>query len=148
MTRTQTATFIGHRDCTALNAKLLEQTIIRHIELGVRIFLNGGMGAYDAMCAGIVSRLKKRYPDIRNELVIPYLTFSIQDPNQYDSIIFPEEVEGLHFKSAIPARNRYLVQYASYAICYVNHGWGGAAQTLRMAQKAGGLITNLGDAYV
>ena len=147
MDREQTALFIGHRDCAALKPQQLEDAIIKHIEQGVRLFLNGGMGRYDEMCASIVHRLKQRYPGTRSELVIPYLSFNISNPDLYDSILFPEELEGLYYKAAIPARNKYLVQHAGYAICYVEHSWGGAAQTLRMAQKAGMIITNLGDVY-
>ena len=53
--------------------------------------------------------------------------------------------EKYHFKAAIPARNRYLVDNAAYALCYVTHGWGGAAQTLKRAQKKGLTIINLGE---
>ena len=55
-----------------------------------------------------------------------------------------EGFEKYHFKAAIPARNRYLVDNAAYALCYVTHGWGGAAQTLERAQKNGLTIINLG----
>ena len=59
--------------------------------------------------------------------------------------IYPEGFEKYHFKAAIPARNRYLVDNAAYALCYVTHGWGGAAQTLERAQKKGLTIINLGE---
>ena len=62
-----------------------------------------------------------------------------------DDIIYPEGFEKYHFKAAIPARNRYLVDNAAYALCYVTHGWGGAAQTLKRAQKKGLTIINLGE---
>lgn len=148
MDRKQTAVFIGHKECASLSPLLLRETIIDHIEHGVKIFLNGGMGNFDSLCAGMVNRLKKQFPEIKNELVIPYLSFAIHDPERYDAIVFPEELEGLYFKAAIPARNRYMVQQAGYAICYVNHDWGGAAQTLHMARKAGTMIINLGEYHV
>ena len=37
----------------------------------------------------------------------------------------------------IPARNKYMVDQSQYAICYVDHGWGGAAQTYDRAKKKG-----------
>ena len=97
------------------------------------------------MCARVVFDLKKSYPQIRNYLVIPYLTFNIAEPKYFDDIIYPEGFEKYHFKAAIPARNRYLVDNAAYALCYVTHGWGGAAQTLERAQKKGLTIINLGE---
>lgn len=77
MDREQTAIFIGHRDCVALKPQRLEDAIIKHMEQGVRLFLNGGMGRYDEMCASVVHRLKQRYPGSRSELVIPYLSFKL-----------------------------------------------------------------------
>ena len=97
------------------------------------------------MCARIVFELKKTYPHIHNYLVIPYLTFTILDEKYFDSIIYPEGFEKYHFKSAIPARNKYLVDNSAYAICYVTHGWGGAAQTFEKAVKKGLTVINLGE---
>lgn len=89
MDREQTAIFIGHRDCVALKPQRLEDAIIKHMEQGVRLFLAGGMGRYDEMCASVVHRLKQLYPGTRSELVIPYLSFNIRNPDLYDSILFP-----------------------------------------------------------
>lgn len=46
----------------------------------------------------------------------------------YDTVLFyPEGFETHHFKEAIPARNRYRVDHTAYALCFVEHSWGGAA---------------------
>ena len=82
MDREQTAIFIGHRDCVALKPQRLEDAIIKHMEQGVRLFLAGGMGRYDEMCASVVHRLKQLYPGTRSELVIPnfiYLYISLKN---------------------------------------------------------------------
>ena len=123
----------------------VEQSIINLINKGVTVFMSGGQGGCDRMCAGCVHRLKKQYPDIINCLVIPYLTFTVFDKNIFDDIIYPEGFEKYHFKAAIPARNRYMVDNAAFAICYVNHGWGGAAQTYERAIKKKLNVINLGD---
>ena len=123
----------------------VEQAIINLINKGVTVFMSGGQGGFDRMCAGCVHRLKKQYPDIINCLVIPYLTFTVFDKNIFDDIIYPEGFEKYHFKAAIPARNRYMVDNAAFAICYVNHGWGGAAQTYERAIKKKLNVINLGD---
>ena len=82
--------------------------------------------------------------NIKNYLIIPYLTFTILDKHYFDEIIYPEGFEKYHFKAAIPARNRYLIENSSYAVCYVTHGWGGDAQTYERAQKKGLKMINLG----
>lgn len=90
-------------------------------------------------------RIKKEYPHISNYLVIPYLSFNVYNSELFDSIIYPDDFEKYHFKAAIPARNKFMVDNASYAICYVNHGWGGAAKTYERAKKKGLNIINFGN---
>lgn len=145
MAKEQTATFIGHKECYGVSSEQVREEIIKLIENGVTDFLSGGMGSFDWMCARIVFELKKTYPYIHNYLVIPYLTFTILEDMYFDSIIYPEGFEKYHFKSAIPARNKYLVDNSAYAICYVTHGWGGAAQTFEKAVKKGLTVINLGE---
>ena len=145
MSKETTATFIGHKECYGVEACDIREEVIKLIEMGITDFLNGGMGHFDLMCAKIVFDLKKDYPQIHNYLVIPYLTFNILEEKYFDSIIYPEGFEKYHFKSAIPARNKYLIENSSAALCYVTHSWGGAAQTFERAQKKGLHIVNLGD---
>lgn len=141
----RTATFIGHRECYGITSEKIYTEIEKLITSGVTEFLNGGMGSFDWMCAHQVYELKKRYPEIRNYLIIPYLTFSIREQKYFDEIIYPDGFEKYHFKAAIPARNKYLIDNASYAICYVTHSWGGAAQTYQKALKKGLTVINLGE---
>ena len=145
MAKEQTATFIGHKECYGVSCEKVREEIIKLIENGVTDFLSGGMGSFDWMCARIVFELKKNYPHIHNYLDNPYLTFTILEEKYFDSIIYPEGFEKYHFKSAIPARNKYLVDNSAYAICYVTHGWGGAAQTFEKAVKKGLTVINLGE---
>lgn len=140
-----TATFIGHSECYGVSSEDIRSEIVKLIELGVTDFISGGMGSFDWMCAHAVFDLKKTYPQISNHLVIPYLTFTIREEKYFDSIIYPEGFEKYHFKAAIPARNKYLVDNSSYALCYVTHSWGGAAKTLERAVRKGLTIVNLGD---
>lgn len=140
----KSATFIGHNECFGLDSKQVRSEIIKLIEMGVTEFYSGGMGNFDWMCAHIVYDLKKAYPHIHNYLVIPYLSFSIREPKYFDSIIYPDGFEKYHFKAAIPARNKYLVDNSQYALCYITHNWGGAAQTYERAKKKRLIIINLG----
>ena len=139
-----TATFMGHKECFGLENEAVKAELVKLIEQGVCVFLNGGMGGFDWKCAGILRDLKKEYLHIKSYLVIPYLTFKVTSPEYFDEIIYPEGFERYHFKAAIPARNKYMVENSSYALCYVNHGWGGAAQTYEKAIKKGLTLINLG----
>ena len=114
-----TATFIGHRQCTGLDTEKLRNEIEGLVQKGVCNFLNGGMGSLDWTCARIVHDMKGKYPQIRSYLVIPYLSFQISEPRYFDEIIYPEGFEKYHFKAAIVKRNQYLVDHSSYALCFV-----------------------------
>ena len=139
-----TVTFIGHSDCYSVKYQELENVIRRLIEDGATEFLSGGMGSFDWMAARAVYTLKKEYPHIQNNLVIPYLTFNIQEKKYFDNIIYPEDFEKYHFKAAIPARNSYMVDHAQIAVCYLTHDWGGAAKTYTRAIKKRLEVINLG----
>lgn len=143
--RAHTAMFIGHDDCHFLSEAAVTAAIEALICRGVTRFLSGGQGAFDRLCARCVSGLKEKYPSVRNLLVIPYLTFTIFDKTLFDEIVYPDGFERYHFKAAIPARNKYMVQKSAFAVCYVCRDWGGAAQTCRLARKAGLILTNLAD---
>lgn len=147
MEKKNTATFIGHRDCTDLNPEILRTEIIKFIEHGVTTFLNGGMGKFDWLCARIIFELKHDYPNIENYLIIPYLSFHIPPAPYFDDVLYPEGFEKYHFKAAISMRNQYLVDHSSYALCYVLHSSGGAAKTYEYAQKQDITITNLAKQY-
>ncbi len=100
--KNKTATFIGHRDCFGISLDLVKSSIERLLEQGVTDFLNGGMGSFDWLCARAVYELKiSSHPEIRNYLVIPYLSFSIREKKYFDDILYPEGFEKYHFKSAI-----------------------------------------------
>lgn len=76
--------------------------------------------------------------------MIPYFTFKVCEPSYFDEIFYPEGFEKRPFNLAIIKRNEYLVAHADAALCYVNHGWGGAAKTYALARKKGLKIVNLG----
>ena len=64
----------------------------------------------------------------------------------FDEIINPNtsnSVSYTGYKTAIPKRNRYMVDNASTAICYVNHISGGAYKTYQLAEKKKLYIINI-----
>ena len=143
--RKRTCCFIGHSECYGLSSERVRTAIEDLIDRGATDFLCGGMGNFDWMCARITHELKQKHPHVRCDLVIPYLTFRVLEPRYFDDIVYPEGLERYHFKAAIVARNRYLVDQSAYALCYVTHGWGGAAKTYARAKRQTLYLVNLGD---
>ena len=147
MDKNKTAVFIGHSDCP-LPVEDIIPFIEQEIMNGVDTFLNGGQGAFDRTCAQAVHFLQKDYPEIKSILVIPYHNFRIFDETLFDEIITPDtsnSVSYTGFKTAIPKRNRYLINNASTAICYVSHISGGAYKTYQLAQKKNLKTINIYD---
>ena len=138
-----TVTFIGHNDCYGLTYEQLYFSIQNLIQDGAVCFLSGGLGTFDHMAARAVYHLKQIYPQIQNQLIIPYLSFHIYETKYFDEIIFPEQLEICPYRAAIPKHNRYMVDHADCALCYVTHSWGGAAKTYHYAVHKGLRIINL-----
>ena len=141
-----TALFIGNSKCFSLRETDIEQAIIKAIESDIRVFLNGGQGQFDLMSAGVVHRLKVHYPHVKSYLILPYLTFNNYDSTLYDEIIYPfeEHIESYcTYMGNIGKRNRWMVNKASVAICYVRTTTGGAGKTLEYAKRKGLTIIDL-----
>ena len=133
----KTAVFIGHSDCCGVDKEQLEMEIIKLIQRGVRCFLSGGMGGFDRLCARMIYNLKKRYPDTRNVIVIPYPNFKVFEPVLFDESEYPECLALVPYRAKTIRRNQFMVDNAAYAVCYVNYGFGGAAKTLEYAIRHG-----------
>jgi hypothetical protein len=138
--------FIGHRTIYNIPAvkERVKDLVQGLIENGVKTFYNGGMGKFDALCASAVHDLKREYGDLNNVLISPYPKVDKYKARLFDEVIYPS-LEKVHPKYAILYRNKYMVDNSAYAITYVTHPWGGAAQTLEYAKKRGLYIINAAD---
>lgn len=133
--------FIGHSKMWGDRERVsvaLTSTVERYIaQQGVTDFLVGNYGDFDRMAAAVVKEAKTRHPCIHLYLMLPYRPEQgrpLPDREGYDSFVYPEEMEGVPLKLAIPRLNRLMVEEADYAIAYVLHSWGGAATTLEYAE--------------
>ena len=128
-------TFCGHREFYGNEKEIewLRDTIEKLILRGADDFLLGGYGGFDNCAATIVWELKRRHPDIRSTLVLPYLDRAV-DATKYDGTLYPP-LEKVPKRYAISKRNRYMVDEADIVVAYVNHDWGGAAETLAYAKR-------------
>ena len=138
-------TFCGHRDVydrEAVSQKL--SAVLRDlIDEGANSFLLGGYGNFDSIAASVVRDLKKEFPGVRSTLVIPYLDREF-NKDLYDDSTYPP-LEHVPRRFAISRRNEWMVNQADVVVSYVRHGWGGAASTLRYAERKKKRIISVSD---
>ena len=136
-------TFAGHREILHSGVeKRLADTLHSLLSLDNSFcFYNGGMGAFDLLCAETVRKAKSAHPEkrIKSLLVLPYMTQGINTnriylQNLYDGIIIPSTLENCHHKAAISLRNRWMIDHSQYLIAYIHREFGGAAKTFKYAQ--------------
>lgn len=129
-------TFCGHSDVSQRGnvRQWLYETVEGLItQETADMFLLGGYGGFDRMASSVVWELKKKYPHVKSVLVLPYLDRKM-DESQCDWTVYPG-LEKVPRRYAITHRNRYMVNDADVVIAYVQHSWGGAAQTLDYAKQ-------------
>lgn len=140
--------FCGHSSVSeTLRAPLHEaiEKFIVHDE--VERFYVGNHGEFDHMVCSELRSLKKDYPQISFYVILAYMPgkkeeFPAADPPM---TIYPDGLESVPPRFAITHRNRWMVEQADRMIAYVGHGYGGAAQTLRYAQRKKLEVHNLAD---
>ena len=137
-----TIVFCGHREFQAdehLQNFLTEELLVRAAQTKTLFCYTGGYGGFDWFCAHCINRAQKSAPNLRNCLVIPYLTLSLQKRLQektdfFDEIIYPP-LELVPPRCAILRRNYWMVDRADLLVAYITHDWGGAAKTYRYAKQ-------------
>ena len=140
----------GHREVYQSIEKEIDELIIELIENhNTDTFFTGGMGEFDKLFSSAIRRAQKIYPDIKLILVKPYFTAEMNRhksfyQNYYSSVIIPEELIGVHYKSAITKRNKWIIDNSNYCICYVCRDFGGAYSAMKYAEKKNKLYINLG----
>lgn len=145
-------TFAGHRSILHHGINERVSAILEKLAAmdDTFIFYSGGMGEFDALCDGAVRDMKKQYPlkNIRLILVEPYMKRSINTEGEYllrryDEIIIPQELESVHYKRAIPLRNRWMVDQSDCLISYTYRNFGGAYETTQYAEQSGKTIFSI-----
>lgn len=135
----RTCSFFGHSNAPLTVYPALATAIERHItEYGVNEFLVGQYGNFDSMAKRAVAAAKERHPEIKLDVMVPYLPEPSRQAaldRDVDHIIYPEGLETVPRKFAISRLNQIMVRDSDYAIAYVTHTWGGAYNTMKAAQK-------------
>ena len=115
-----------------------------------KTFMTGGMGEFDGQFAATVRGLQRKYPDIELLLVKPYFSNELNTNKEYykimyDDVVIPDAVAGVHPKSAIKKRNRWMVENSDYIIGFVYRDFGGAYDAIKYAHKLGKQVFNLAE---
>ena len=146
-------TFCGHRDFqgnSILKERLTDELLVHAGQTDTLVCYSGGYGRFDYFAAHCVKEAQTKAKNIRNCLVIPYLTVSFQERIKeyngfFDDVIYPA-LENVPPKYAIIRRNEWMVDRADLLIAYITHGWGGAALTYHYAKRKGIPTVNLAEA--
>ena len=155
---TQTVCFTGHRsipsEAYAKLYGLLQKTVERLIRDGASVFRTGGALGFDTMAALCILDLRRQYPHIRLELILPCPTQAEQwqesDALLYEQIIERADshryVSQSYYTGVLQMRNRCLVEGADVCVAYLRtSSGGGAAYTAAYALKQGLELINLQD---
>lgn len=145
-------TFCGHRDfqeTDEIKERLLRELLNLAEGNETLICYAGGYGSFDRFAARCVKDAQKTAKNIRNCLVIPYLTASLQKELKeqegfFDEIIYPA-LENVPPRFAIIRRNEWMVEQADLVIGYIAHNFGGAARTWKYANRKDIPLINLSD---
>lgn len=140
-------TFFGHRDCPASIKPILRAVVVELIEQhGVDRFFVGRQGAFDAMAHSVLQELAEVHPHISYAVVLERLP-GPRDKAIWDfsDTIFPEGLETVPPRFAISKRNDWMLKQADFVVTYIAHGWGGAAQYAKKAQRQSKRVLNLAE---
>ena len=149
--------FTGHRKITI--TRELKTRLYTELELlahnGVTEFYAGGALGFDTLAEQTVTELKKSYPQVRLNLVLPCPTeqqtkkWSAEDKTEYFRLLsLADSVEICceHYTAdCMKKRNQRLVDLADICVCYFNssNDRSGTGQTVRMVQRKGIPICNI-----
>lgn len=139
--------FCGHREFTpdAEKEKTIIDTLLKYAQLEQEVICyTGGYGAFDWLAASCIRKAQAIAKNIKNCLIIPYITSSYLDrislhTKEFDEIIYPP-LEDVPSKFAIIRRNEWMIDNCNLLIAYVKYNWGGAAKTLEYARRKGKTI--------
>ena len=138
--------FCGHSDAPKCIRSKLKETITSLIcKEHVQIFYVGSNGAFDRMAIDVLQDLHSSYPKIQYYQILAYMPRPESTSLNSCPTIFPEGLENVPCRAAIPRRNKWLVEQSDFLIAYVTRTFGGAANTLTYAQKRKIKIINLSE---
>ncbi len=141
-----TCTFFGHRECPPAVLPKLKATLENLINYhDVYRFLVGSQGEFDLYAYRTLRELKEQYPQITYRIVLAYPPDkrAKMDFIDYSDTILPDGIEKVPRRFAISFRNKWMIEQSAYAVIYITHPFGGAAQFAQLAEKRKKICINL-----
>lgn len=115
-------------------------------------FLVGEDGFFDVICSFTISEFLKRLNDKKASLVLvlPYMNstyckYPEHFLNYYDEVEICDKSSVVYFKAVMEVRNQIMIDRSDLVVCYVLHGGGEAANTLKYAKKQQKNIINVAE---
>ena len=151
----QYCAFTGHRTIEIRHRDKIADLLLRSISYaydeGCRTFITGGALGFDTLAAKEVIRFRMSHPDVRLKIVIPCKnqseSWSDSQISVYEyTLANADEIECVaneYFDGCMRVRNQRLADLCDVMIAYVSRSNSGAAQTARMAERAGKTVYNL-----
>jgi len=135
-------TFCGHSKIYSPYEDIkaaIQQIASGLIQDGYDCFLVGNYGQFDRLAASVCLTLKRGYPSIGVNLVVPYYQpqldiYEKEYRARFDDVIVPA-LESTPYQYRIVRANEYMVDRADTIVAYVNTPIGGAAKTLAYAER-------------
>ncbi len=149
--------FTGHRQISPAEQPLLvretDAAIAAVYGMGCRDFYAGGAIGFDTLAASRVLLFRQRHPDVHLYLILPCRdqcrSWSEEEICTYRDLQNASDgyryIRDAYDPHVMRDRNAALVAESDACIAYLLRPISGAAQTVRMAKKAGHLVINLAD---
>ncbi len=148
MQKEKTCFFIGRRDASKAIYSQLYDAVMEHIDIyGVTEFLVGHYGSFDRMAASAVTEAKNHYSHIILTMLLPYISpkrdVTLVDGYAFNGSVYPEGLEKVPPRFAIPRANRWAVDHAGFLIAYVGNSVGNSRSLTEYAISKGVSVTEL-----
>ncbi len=152
-----TVCFTGHRrienERISEISAMLERTLRILISHGITRFLAGGALGFDTIAALTVLDLKKEFPNIRLELILPCRSqtkfWSDDDRALYQRILKSADssvfLHDSYTADCMHDRNRRLVDDCDICVAFLEYSGGGTAYTVSYALKCDKPIINIAE---
>ncbi len=153
----KTVCFTGHRQIDSRAYRQLFAVLLREVEQqiksGATVFRAGGALGFDTLAAQAVLKLRRKYPEIRLELILPCPSqadaWAREDRRLYEQIRSKADAvrytSNEYYTGVLQTRNHQLVEGADVCISYLTHSHGGTAFTCALALRQGLEWINLAD---
>ncbi|MDO4483399.1 MAG: SLOG family protein [Clostridia bacterium] len=147
--------FTGHRRLTAAEEASvglrLDHVLAKLYQQGYRFFIAGGALGFDTLAAEAVIRLREYNNDVRLIVAVPCKSqaskWNPEEKARYDAILEQADETILlsrkYYTGCMHVRNRFMVNHASFVVCYLNSFSGGTFSTVTYALKNDKKVLNI-----